>query len=111
MRLEPVSNVNNKRTIGERLSNFVDSLLSWDTWLWLGSLIVGLGLVGYITSAWVLFFVHRSSYVAAGVLAPVSCSLGILAILRVPIALVLVWGGAAICATAFFSGYVYVLLP
>jgi hypothetical protein len=111
MRLEPISNVNNKPTIGERLSNFVDAFLSLDGLLWFGALIVGLGLMGYFSSTWVLSLIHRGSYFAAGALALVSFALGLLAILRVPVALVIVWCGAAICAVAFFSGSSYVLLP
>ncbi len=111
MRLEPISNLDNKPTIGERLSNFVDTLLSMEGLLWLGSLIVGLGLTGYFTCTWVISLIHRGSYFAAGFLALVSLALGLLAILRVPVALVIVWGGAAICGVTFFSGSSHVLLP
>lgn len=93
------------------ISRIAKAVAAWEGIAFLLSLVLGLGVAAYIAAVWVLHFARQASYViAAAILVP--CVLvGLLAALRVPLALVLVWGSAAVAGVAFFTGAMGVLLP
>jgi len=75
------------------------------------TVIAGVGLLGYVGVSWLVHFVAHTQYLAASA----AGLLGLLAVAaafaRIPAALIVVFGGAAVCGTAFLSGYGDVLLP
>lgn len=90
---------------------FLDRLMEWETIVYFIGVIAGLGILGYIVSDWFISFWSRGSYAAAVILAAAGIFLAGLALVRVPVALIIVFGGAAISATAFFTGHLNLLLP
>jgi hypothetical protein len=111
MNLEPPSNVNNKRTVSERLSAGLDFFNDLDLLFQLIAILVGLGCLGYVVTSWTQYFVQNGDYLIGLSIGGTGLLLGGAALLRIPIALVGVFGGAAICATAFLGGMINVLLP
>lgn len=75
------------------------------------TLIFGAGLLGYLGITWLIHLAKVGSYfVALAVAVSLSASVA-LALLRIPLAQIVVLGSAIICGTAFLLGYGNVLLP
>jgi hypothetical protein len=72
---------------------------------------VGVGGLGYVCFTWLMSFVHSGQYFAAVALVFVATVILSLAVARVPLALFLLFGGAAVIGTAFFTGVSNILLP
>lgn len=111
VRLEPTSNVDNRRSYSERVSRFFDLIFSWDALVQLLGVVAGIGFLGYVFSAWVQEFFRRGSYVSGSILAFAGIVLAGLSLARIPVALILLLGCAAVSAVAFFGGNSYLLLP
>jgi hypothetical protein len=90
---------------------FLERLMDWESTVYFVGAIAGLGVIGYIVSNWFLAFWSHGSYAAALALIVAGIFLADLALVRVPMALIVVFGGAAVSATAFFSGHLNLLLP
>ncbi|MFS2139647.1 hypothetical protein [Duganella sp. Dugasp56] len=90
---------------------FLERLMDWEGTVYFIGAIAGLGVIGYIVSNWFLEFWSRGNFAAAFGLLAAGILLASLALIRVPIALIVVFSGAAISATAFFSGHLNLLLP
>lgn len=73
--------------------------------------ICGLGVLGYIGTTWVLALWSLGSYAIAIAVSLTGAALALLALARKPIALILVFGAAAISIVAFLSGHLGILLP
>ncbi|WP_227814066.1 hypothetical protein [Nitrogeniibacter aestuarii] len=92
----------------DRITGFAGTLVGLGLF---ATVVSGVGLLGYIGVSWLVHFVAHAQYLVASVAA----LLGLLAVAtafsRIPAALIVVVGGAVVCATAFLSGYGNVLLP
>jgi hypothetical protein len=75
------------------------------------TLMFGVGGLGYLAATWITHFLRGGMYVAAGLTAVGAGVLSAAAAFRIPIALVLFFGAAAIAGIAFLGGYGRVLLP
>ena len=73
--------------------------------------ICGLGVLGYVGTTWVLALWSRGNYAIAITASLAGILLSLLALLRIPVALVLLFGAAAISIAAFLSGHLGILLP
>ncbi|XZG70055.1 hypothetical protein ACTSKR_15625 [Chitinibacteraceae bacterium HSL-7] len=75
------------------------------------TIVAGMGALAYVGVLWIIHFVNHAQYLAASA----AGLLGLLAIgaaiARIPAALIVLFGGAAVCGTAILSGYSGVLLP
>jgi len=75
------------------------------------TVVAGVGVLGYVGVSWLIHLVGHAQYLVAST----AGLLGLLAIgaafARIPAAQIVVFGGAAVCGTAFLSGYGSVLLP
>lgn len=92
----------------DRIAGFIGSLEALGLLI---TVVAGFGVLAYVGVSWLIHFVGHAQYVAASA----AGLLGLLAIAaafaRIPAALIAVVGGAAVCGTAFLSGYGSVLLP
>lgn len=92
----------------DRIAGFVGTLEGLGQ---LVTVVAGIGVFAYVAVAWLVYFVTHAQYLAAGT----AGLLGLLAVAaayaRIPAALVVVFGSAAVCGTAFLSGYGSALLP
>ena len=75
------------------------------------TVVLGVGCIGYVTLTWVIHWVHKGQYLAAA-----TSTLGVLTVsafaaLRMPIALWLFFGTAAVLGTVFLMGGGNVVLP
>ncbi|MBL8397220.1 MAG: hypothetical protein JNL84_03600 [Candidatus Accumulibacter sp.] len=75
------------------------------------SVVVGLGLFGYVTVSWLLHFIEKGRYLLSFGLSLVLLVAAFGTIARIPIAMLLVFGSAMVCGTALFLGAGDVLLP
>ncbi|MPQ55915.1 hypothetical protein [Duganella sp. FT27W] len=73
--------------------------------------ICGLGILGYIGTTWVLALWSLGSYAIAVTASIAGAALALLALVRIPIALIIVFGAAAISIVAFLAGQLGILLP
>lgn len=83
----------------------------WESTAEFIGVICGLGVFGYIGATWVLVLWSRGSYAIAITASLAGVVLTLLALARIPIALILVFGAATISIAAFLSGYFGILLP
>lgn len=111
VRLQPPSNVDNRRSLSERVSGFFDRAFEWDALIQLFGVVAGLGCLGYLFSAWLQEFLLRSSYISAIILAMAGLVLAGLSLARIPVALVILLGGAIVSVIAFLGGNLHLLLP
>ncbi len=75
------------------------------------TVVLGVGCIAYVTFTWVIHWVHNGQYLAAA-----TSTLGVLTVsafaaLRMPIALWLFFGTAAVLGTVFLMGSGNVVLP
>ena len=91
-----------------RFANFISGVGALELLL---SLILGIGILGYVSVTWLLHLVGAGQYLIASGLASLSLGSIALALLRVPFAQIIVLGCAIVCGTAFLLGYGNVLLP
>ena len=77
----------------------------------MASLVVGLGVAGFIASTWVLHFSRTGYYLVAGLVAAAATIISVAAIARVPLAMIALLGGAAAAGTALLTGTLQLLLP
>jgi hypothetical protein len=89
----------------------LERFLEWESTAEFIAVICGLGILGYICTTWVLALWGRGSHAVAITASLAGILLTLLALARIPIALVLVFGAASISIVAFLSGYLGVLLP
>ncbi len=75
------------------------------------TVVAGVGCIGYVAMTWVLHFVNAGQYLAVAALASVLVTVSAFAAVRVPIALLLFFGTAAVLASAFSMGAGNVVLP
>lgn len=73
--------------------------------------VLGIGCIAYVTFTWVIHWVNNGQYLAAA-----TSTLGVLTVsafaaLRIPIALWLFFGTAALLGTVFLMGSGHVVLP
>lgn len=86
-------------------------IAAWDGFWLIFTVIAGVGLLGYVGVAWLIYLAGEGRYLfTAVVLALLLVSVSG-ALLRIPAAQITVLGGAVICGTAFLMGYGNVLLP
>lgn len=92
----------------DRIAGFVGSLEGLGLLI---TVIAGIGVLGHVGLSWLIHFVSHAQYLRAGAVV----LLGLLAVgaafTRIPTALIVVFGGAAVCGSAFLLGYGGVLLP
>jgi len=96
---------------GDRIAALADLYFSWYGLMWGLGLLSGLGLLGYVITSWVMEFLRHHSYISAVVLSFASIVVTAAAFLRIPLALILVFGGAAIAAVFFYQGQLALLMP
>ena len=83
----------------------------WESTAEFIGVICGLGVLGYICTTWVGALWTRGDYAVAITASLAEILLALLALARISIALVLVFGAAAISIVAFLSGHLGSLLP
>lgn len=91
-----------------RIANFVTDLESLGFLL---TLIIGIGLLGYLGVSWLFHLATSGQYLVALIVAVFLFGSVTTALLRIPLAQVLVLGSAIVCGTAFLLGYGNALLP
>lgn len=91
-----------------RIANFVSDLESLGFFL---TLIIGVGLLGYLGVSWLFHLANSGQYFVALAVASLLFVSVALALLRIPLAQIIVLGSAIVCGTAFLLGYGNVLLP
>jgi hypothetical protein len=96
---------------GDRIAEMFDLYLSLEGLLLALGLLSGLGLLGYVITSWVMEFLRDHSYIWAAVLSLASIIVAAAACVRIPLALILVFGGAAIAAVCFYQGHLGLLMP
>ena len=111
MRLEPLSNVDKSQTASERISRVFGAVFDFDVLMQLLGILVGLAFLGYVVTAWVMHLIGGGQLIFALAIAFAGVLLAGFALLRIPIALYVLFGSAAICAVALFGGYSAILLP
>jgi hypothetical protein len=90
---------------------FFERLMDWESRAEFIGVICGLGVLGYICTTWILALWGRGNYVVATTASLAGFLLSLLALARVPIALVLIFGAAAVAIAAFLSGHLNIFLP
>jgi hypothetical protein len=75
------------------------------------SVVVGVGCIGYVVVTWAIHLVNTGQYFVATASALVVLTVSAFAAVRVPIALWLFFGSAALLGTAFLIGAGSVVLP
>lgn len=111
MRIEPRSNVDNRRTVSERISGVLDFLLGLEGFVDLLAILAGIGCLGYVLMTWTLHFLQQERYGIGALISVIGLLVAGAALIRVPAAVIAVLGGAVVCAMAFFGGMDNVLLP
>lgn len=91
-----------------RIANLVSSLEGISL---LFTVVVGLGVGGYVGGVWVIHLVRSGQYLLAAALGGGLAIAGALALFRVPLAQIIVFGGAMVCGAAMLLGYGSTLLP
>jgi hypothetical protein len=91
-----------------RTANFVSDLESLGFFL---TLVIGVGLLGYLGVSWLYHLANSGQYFVALAVAALLFVSVALALLRIPLAQILVLGSAIVCGTAFLLGYGNLLLP
>jgi len=92
----------------DRIAGFVGSLEGLGLLI---TVIAGIGVLGYIGVSWLIHFVSHAHYLAASAAGLVGLLAIGAALARIPAALILVFGSAAVCGTALLSGYGSMILP
>ena len=93
------------------MTRAIDAPLALDGIAWVLALLAGFAGVYYVFATWALHWLATGHY---ALLACVASSLGLLslaAILRIPAALIVLFGAAAVVATALSMGVPDALLP
>ena len=93
------------------ISRIANAVSSWEGVSLLLSVLVGVGCLAHTAFSWGMHFVGSSNYFAAGGIALASMMVSLAAVARVPVALVLFFGTAAIVGTAFSVGASNVVMP
>jgi hypothetical protein len=88
-----------------------ERIIDWESTAEFVGVICGLGVLGYIGATWVMLLWSRGSYAIAITASVTGVVLTLLALARIPIALILVFGAAAISIVAFLSGHLGIFLP
>lgn len=70
-----------------------------------------MGVLGYISTPWVLSLCGGGELHIAIAVSPAGVSLTLSALARIHVALVLVFGGAAVSIVAFLTGHLSIFLP
>ena len=91
-----------------RIANFVSDLESLGFFL---TVLFGICLLGYLGVSWLFHFANSGQYLVALFAAGFLFASVAMALLRIPLAQILVLGSAIVCGTAFLLGYGNVLLP
>jgi len=91
-----------------RLANFV---ADFEGLGFVATLVLGIGLLGYLSASWLLHLARSGLYFGAFAVAALFLGAAILSALRIPAAQIVVLGSAIVCSTAFLLGYANVLLP
>jgi hypothetical protein len=91
-----------------RIANFVADLESLGFFL---TLLVGVGLLGYLGVSWLFHLGNSGQYLVAIAVGGLLFGSVAMALLRIPLAQIVVLGSAIVCGTAFVLGYGNVLLP
>ena len=91
-----------------RIANAVGSLEALSMLL---TVVVGVGCLAYVVVRWEIYFFSTGQYLVMGAIAAAALLLSVTAAVRIPIALVLFFGGAAAVGTAFLMGAGNVVLP
>ena len=91
-----------------RIANFVSNLEGLG---FVFTLIVGVGLLGYVGLSWLFYLANSGQYLVALAVASLILTAITMALLRIPVAQILVLGSSIVCGTAFSLGYSNVLLP
>ena len=89
----------------------LERFMDWESAAEFIGVICGLGVLGYMCTTWVLALWSRGNHAVAITASLAGVLLTLLALARIPIALVLVFGAAAISIVAFLSGHLGMLLP
>jgi len=107
MRLAPLT-LTLKRTMISWMANFVGGLEGLS---YLLTALVGVGCLGFVAVTWVIHFINNGQYLVATATALGVLTVSAFAAVRVPIALWVFFGTAALLGTAFLMGAGDVVLP
>jgi hypothetical protein len=90
------------------MANVFDSL---DGLLYLLTALVGVGCLGYVALTWVIHLTHNGQYLVAAATAFGVLAVSTFAAIRVPVALWVFFGTAALLGTIFLMGAGNIVLP
>jgi hypothetical protein len=93
------------------ISPIAKFILGLEIYGFLLTLIIGVGFDAYLGVSWMIHWVNSGEYLVALLVAGLLCTVVALALLRIAVAQILVFGSAIICGTALFLGYGEILLP
>jgi hypothetical protein len=91
-----------------RIANFVDGIDG--LWILL-TVVVGVGTLSYVGYAWFVYLLNHDNFIILTAYSILTFVSVVAAFARIPIALIVVLGGATVCGVTLLSGYSYVLLP
>jgi hypothetical protein len=77
----------------------------------LATLLVGLGVLGYVSVKWLIYLFTSGHYFFAGAAGLVTLLLFLFAVLRVPLAQLVLFGSFIVVGTAFLTNSFGLLLP
>lgn len=90
---------------------FLERFANWNSTAEFIGVICGLGILAYICTTWIMAFWSRGNYAIAATATVAGILLALLALVRIPVALVLVFGGASVSIVAFLAGHLSIFLP
>ena len=93
------------------ISRIANAVVAWEGLAFLLSLLIGIGVAGYVVAAWAMYFAGSGHYLLAASVVIPSVVVALLAAVRAPIGLVLLWGFAVVSGVAATVGAIDVLLP
>ena len=93
------------------IARIANALGSLEGLSYLLTVAVGVGCLGYVGFTWVIHLVNTKQYLVAAALAVCSLAVSAAAVVRIPIALWLFFGTAAVLGTLFLMGAGEFVLP
>ena len=114
MRLQPQA-IKKRLSVSERIGRFFSGIADFSVALEaigvVFSLLIGLGVLGFVGFSWLSHFLQSGHFLLAGLVALVLIPISLAAFARSYTAIAVLLGAAAICGVAFLSGAGNLLLP
>ena len=93
------------------ISRISDVVTSWEGLSFFVSLLAGVGCLAFVAVSWSVHLWTSNQYLESGVIAVVVLAVSLGALARVPLALLLLFGGAMVVITVFSMGGIDAVMP